>query len=92
MSTILTETFTTELTNGTITLTEGMAVRSISVYCNTTTSGTVTGSKPLGSTNSSAITISQNTSFNESAIGTGVLTGLIITAPVGCTLIVVAQI
>lgn len=92
MSTILTETFTTELTNDSITLTEGMGVRSISVYCNTTTSGTVTGSQPLGSISSSAITISQNTSFNESAIGTGVLVGLIITAPVGCTLIVVAQI
>ena len=92
MSTILTETFTTELTNGSIVLTEGMAVRSISVYCTTTTSGTVTGSKSLGATPSSAITITQNTSFNESAIGTGVLIGLTITAPASCTLIVVAQI
>jgi hypothetical protein len=92
MSTILTETFTTELTNNSITLTEGMGVRAITVYCTTTTSGTVTGSQPLGSISSSAITITQNTSFNQSAIGTGVLTGLTITAPASCTLIVVAQI
>ncbi len=79
------------LTNEVLTLTDNMGVRGISILCTSATSGTVQGQMSLGARGSNSLTIEQNetvTWFSESA---GVISGLIITAPAGCTLEVIAQ-
>lgn len=83
--------FTTELTSGTLTITESMGVKQISVYNGTATAGTVTGTRKLGSTSSSAINVAESETFTVVAIEGEVITSLTITAPVGCTLKIVAQ-
>lgn len=92
MSTIQTKTFTTELTNGTLTIDPNWGIRAISIFCNSTTSGTVTGDANLPNFPSTALTIDQDKSIGFEAIGTGVLNGLVIDSPNGCTLQIIAQI
>lgn len=87
-----TNVFTYELTNDTFTVTAAMGIRSLSVYCSTATSGTVTGGATLDGKPSSAITISQGLSYNNTVTNSSVFDGLVITAPAGCTLIINANI
>lgn len=92
MSTIQTKTFTTELTNGTLTIDPSWGIRAVSVFCNSTTTGTITGDANLPNFPSTPLTIDQDKSVGVQAIGTGVLYGLVIDAPSGCTLQIIAQI
>lgn len=92
MSTIRIGTFTYQLINDTFVTTPEMGIRAISVFCSTTTSGTVTGGKPLGSLVSEPLTVSQNQSITFQAIEAGSLGELTITAPSGCTLQIIAQV
>lgn len=88
-----TELFTKELTNDTLTIAEGMGVLAVSIFCSSTTSGTVTGTKTLQGISSGALTIEQNQTITiTSADGGTPVTGVVITAPSGCTLQVMAQV
>lgn len=91
MSTVNTRTFTYELTNDAVTLTEGMGVKAISIFCNTATAGTVQGTEKLGALSSSALTVAENETITFASQTNGVVFGLIITAPAGCTLQIIAQ-
>ena len=91
MSTIIASTGTYTLTNETITLNDNWGIRGISILCTSTTSGTITGTLNLGARASDSLVLNQNETATYIAIGTGVLSGLVITAPAGCTLEVIAQ-
>ena len=84
--------FTYALTNGSITIDGSEGVKAISVYNGTTTSGTVLGTAKLGSLTPTANTVGENESWNQVAIAGSVIKNLVITAPSGCTLQIVAQI
>ena len=88
-----TKIFTYPLTNNTITITQEMGCKAVSIFCSTATSGTVNGGAPLGGLISADLPIEQNetTLFNASDNG-GVLTGVVITAPLGCTLQIFAEV
>ena len=90
MSVLKTNVWTEELTNESFVITESMGVKGISIICSTATSGTVTGGISLGGFPSSAITISEDLTYNVSAIEASVLGTLTIVAPVGCVLKVTA--
>lgn len=90
MSTILAKTFTKTLTDDVFEVDSEMGLTAISVFCNSTTGGTVQGNSFYPA--SDAITIDQDTSFNFALKGTGVIEGLTITAPSGCTLLIIGQI
>ena len=83
--------FTGELATATVTITEAMGVRRVSVFNGTATSGTVLGSKTLGSLASSVINVADGETFTVDAIEGSVIKNLVIDAPAGCTLKVVAQ-
>jgi cysteine synthase len=85
-------TFTDTLTNETLTLTESMAVRAISIVCTSTTAGTITGTAKLLGRVSTALSIDQNETVTYVSQTAGVISGLVITAPSGCTLEVIAQV
>lgn len=92
MSLILeSEIFTKEITNGSLTIVENFGVRQVSVFCSTATAGTVEGARTLGSNTSDPINVEENDTFTVRAIEGSVIKNLVITAPVGCTLKVVAQ-
>ena len=91
MGTIIASTGTYTLTNESITLNDNMGVRGISILCTSATSGTITGTLNLGARTSDSLVLNQNETATYIAIGTGVLSGLIINAPSGCTLEVIAQ-
>jgi len=92
MANFQTGNWTQELTNGTITLDASWAVRAISVFCSTATSGTITGATTIGGYPSQALTISQNQSITFETQSDGCFVGMIITAPAGCTLQMIAQV
>ena len=79
------------LTNEVLTITDNMGVRAISILCTSATSGTVQGQMSLGARSSNVIDISQNETTTFISQSTGVISGLVITAPSGCTLEVIAQ-
>lgn len=91
---LVSKTFTYELTNSTLTITPEMGVLGISIFNNSTVSGSVTGTQNLGALSSSALTIEQNKSATFSSIGNlnAPVSGLVITAPSGCTLQIIAQV
>ncbi len=86
--------FTDELTNDTLTITPEMGVLGISIYNNSAVNGTVLGSQKLAGVNPSALTIEENKSVTFSSIGNlnAPISGLVITAPSGCTLQIIAQV
>lgn len=83
--------FTTELTDGTLTIIESYGVKAVSVYCSTETAGSVTGTRRLGNIASSAIEVAEEETFTVAAIDGEVITDLTIDAPAGCTLKIIAQ-
>ena len=88
-----TKIFTYPLTNDTITITEEMGCKAVSIFCSTATSGTVSGGAPLGALISADLPIGQNeTTIITASDNGGVLTGVVITAPVGCTLEIIAEV
>ena len=82
--------FTNQLSDGTLTLSENMGVREISVFNSSAVDGTVLGTQKLGGTSPSAITLTQGETFTVNAIEGSVLKNLTITSPSGCTLKIVA--
>ena len=91
MSTIKIGTFTYELTNSNIVTDADMGIRAISIFCSTSTAGTVIGGANLGSLSSTYLTIAQDESITFVADEAGSLGQITITAPVGCTLQIIAQ-
>ena len=90
---LYTELFTKELTNDTLTITSGMGVLAVSVFCSSATSGTVTGTKTLQGIASSSLTVEQNQTITITSTDGGTpISGVVIDAPSGCTLQVMAQI
>lgn len=83
--------FTAEITNDTLTIVQNMGVQQISIYNSSAISGTVTGSRSLGSTVSSSLTIIENQTVTFKAIDASVIESLTIVAPSGCTLQIIAQ-
>jgi hypothetical protein len=86
------ELFTEPLSNASITLDGSEGVRAIVVYNSSAVTGTVTGSKKLGSRSPAPISVGENVTWSHVALEGSVLSGLTITAPAGCTLEVTAQI
>ena len=83
--------FTAEITNDTLTLTQSMGVKKVSIFNGSSTAGTVTGTRTLGGTTSSAINVAENETFTVESSEASVIASLVIVAPLGCTLKVVAQ-
>jgi len=90
MSTIIQRVFTDEITNTVFVTTPEMSIRAISVFCSSETSGSILGGANLGGNAPSSLTISQNKAVTFQVKGTGVLDVLTITAPLGCTLQIIA--
>jgi hypothetical protein len=90
---VTTTVFTKELTNSTLEITENMGVIALSVLNKSSVNGTVIGTAKLLGVESGAITLAQNESASFASIGNinGVLVGITITAPSGCTLTITAQ-
>ena len=86
--------WTYELTNGTISIDESDGVRSITVFNGSTVNGTVTGSstETVGGLNSSAITVTEGMTYTVSGADATVIKEFTITAPLGCTLKITAEI
>lgn len=83
--------FTFTLTNDTLTLSETNGVVAVSIQCTTSTAGTVTGSAVVAGESSAAISISEDNSVTISSTNGKPIESLTITAPSGCTLIIVAN-
>jgi proteasome assembly chaperone (PAC2) family protein len=79
------------LTNEVLTLTDNMGVRGISILCTSAITGTVEGQMSLGARDSDSLTVEQNETVTFVSQSAGVISGLVITAPSGCTLEVIAQ-
>ena len=92
MSTIKIGTFTYELTNSVLTTDADMGIRAISIFCSTSTTGTVIGGAGLGSLVSMPLTVAQDESITFVADEAGSLGAITITAPLGCTLQIIAQV
>ncbi len=84
--------FTKELTNSSIVIVENMGVKAVSVYCSTTTTGTILGTAPLGALTSSSITIAKGETVNVGGMGSDIVKDLTITAAASCTLKVIAYV
>lgn len=84
--------FTYTLTSNTMTIVENMGVMLLSVKCTSSTAGSITGNKSLGSiTQSTAVAVEEDQSVSIVSKNSEPLDGITITAPSGCTLIVMAQ-
>lgn len=90
MSVLETKVFTKELTSDTLTLTESFGVREISIRNKTAVVGTVTGSESLGGEASGAISLELDETITVVALEASVIKSLVIVAPAGCTLQIVA--
>lgn len=86
--------WTYELTNGTISIDESDGVRSITVFNGSTINGTVTGSTTItvGGLSSSSITLTEGMTYNVAGAEATVLKEFTITAPLGCTLKITAEV
>lgn len=88
------EIFTFALTgsgsDATLTIEEEDGVGSVSVLCTTSTGGTIQGTGVVGGEASTSIAVSENNTITVSAQGKS-LGQLTITAPDGCTLLIIAN-
>jgi hypothetical protein len=82
--------YTSTLTNSSLALTESMGVKKISVFNTTSTAGTILGAQNLGASTPSAINIAEDKTVVVTTSGGSVLKDLTVTAPVGCTLNIIA--
>ena len=85
------EIFTFTLTNDTLTLGEENGVVAVSIQCTTSTAGSVTGNAVVAGESSSAISITEGNSVTISSTNGKPISSLVIVAPSGCTLIIVAN-
>ncbi len=83
--------FTYTLTNDTLTIAEGNGVVAVSVQCTTSTAGTITGDAVVAGESSAAISITEGNSVTIASTSGKPISALTITAPAGCTLIVIAN-
>jgi Ca2+-binding RTX toxin-like protein len=88
---IFTQTLTGSGSSETLNITEEDGVGTISVLCTSSTAGTITGGATIDGKASEAVSIAENNSVTISATSGKTLGTLTITAPDGCTLIVVAN-
>jgi|TARA_B100001094_G_C17401175_1_gene425741 hypothetical protein len=72
-------------------ITEDDGVGVISVLCTSSTSGTILGNATIDGKASEAVSVAENNSVTISATSGKTLGTLTITAPSGCTLIVIAN-
>lgn len=84
-------TFTYTLTNDSLTLLEGWGIRKVSIFQVGTTAGSVTGTAKLGDLDSTALATAEDKSINIVADGPNVVSGVVIAAPAGCTLQILAS-
>lgn len=91
MSVLESQVFTGEITNTTLTITENMGVKRISIFNSSAVTGTVLGNRKLGGLSPTTIDIAAGDSFTVDAPDASVIKSLVIDAPAGCTLKVVAQ-
>ena len=82
--------YTSALTNSSLVLIQGVGVKKVSVYNTSATAGTVLGSQNLGANTPSAVNVSENETLVLTATNGSILKDVTITAPVGCTLNIVA--
>jgi len=82
--------FTQQLTNDTLIIMESMGVKEISIYNGSAVIGTVLGSQKLGALSSSAIDVDESETVTVNALEASVIKNLVITAPAGCTLKIIA--
>ncbi len=82
--------FTTSLINDTLTITEGMGVKKISIFNTTSTAGTILGTQNLGANTPSAVNVSENDTMVITATQSSIIKDLTITSPVGCNLTIIA--
>jgi hypothetical protein len=78
--------FTTELTNDNLTIFARNGLKGLSIYNASAVAGTVRGTIQIGDIPSTAISISENESYNLVSVDASCLDGMTITAPAGCTL------
>ena len=83
--------FTFTLTNDTLTIGEGNGVVAVSIQCTTSTAGSVTGDAVVAGESSAAISITEGNSVTIASTNGKPISSLTITAPSGCTLIIVAN-
>lgn len=88
---IFTQTLTGSGSSESLNISEEDGVGTISVLCTSSTAGTITGGATIDGNASEAVSISENNSVTISATSGKTLGTLTITAPDGCTLIVVAN-
>jgi hypothetical protein len=91
MGALKSEVFTYQLTSGSITITESMGLKQVCVFNGTSVTGTVLGGKTIGAYAPTEIEVEEKDSFIVRAVDASVIIGLTITAPLGCTLKIVAQ-
>ncbi len=83
------EIFTKQLTNSSLVITEDMGVGSVSVF-STTGTGTILGTGVLAGEASTAVDVAEGNSITIS-VEQKTIGPLTITAPSGCTLIIIAN-
>lgn len=83
--------FTKTLSNDTLVIDEDNGVVAVSIQCTTSTSGTVEGDSVVAGESSDAISITENNSVTIASTNGKPISSLTITAPSGCTLIIVAN-
>ena len=91
MSVLESQVFTGELASATLTITESMGIKRVSVFNGSAVAGTVLGNRSLGGLAPSAINLAAGDSFTVDAPDASVIKSLVIDAPAGCTLKIVAQ-
>jgi hypothetical protein len=88
---IFTQTLTGSGGSEVLNITEADGVGTISVLCTSSTAGTILGNATIDGKGSEAISVAENNSITISATSGKTLGTLTITAPDGCTLLVVAN-
>ena len=88
---IFTQTLTGSGSSEVLSITEADGVGTISVLCTSSTAGTILGNATIDGKASEAISVAENNSITISATSGKTLGTLTITAPDGCTLLVVAN-
>lgn len=92
MSVLISKMFTKEITGESLTIIADYGVKLISILNNTAIDGSVEGQQRLGGIDSDPITIGQSESVTFSGWEASVIDGLVITAPAGCTLKIIAAV
>jgi hypothetical protein len=88
---IFTQTLTGSGSSEVLSITEDDGVGTISVLCTSTTAGTILGNATVDGKASEAISVSENNTITISAVQGKTLGTVTITAPDGCTLLVIAN-